>query len=93
MTTERKRHPMSFTAYTANKSYGVSITAGGVTYNFHVDRPEQVQYLINESTEVTAVEVIEQTHTHNDTTYRTMPLGEILTIARKGVYNPTASVV
>jgi hypothetical protein len=84
---------MNFTAYTANKSYGVSITAGGVTYNFHVDRPEQVQRLINESTEVTAVEVIEQTHTHTDTTYRTMPLGEVLTIAREGVYNPTASVV
>jgi len=76
-----------------SKSYGVSITAGGSTYNFHVGTPEQVQRIITESTEVTAVEVIEQTHTHNDTTYRTMPLGEILTIAREGVYSVTASVV
>lgn len=82
-----------FTAHRITKSYGVSITAGGVTYNFHVDRPEQVQRIITESTEVTAVEVTEQTHGNGETTYRTMPLGEILTIAREGVYAVTASVV
>lgn len=82
-----------FTAHRILKSYGVTITAGGATYNFHVDTPEQVQRIITESTQVTAVEVIEQTHNHTETTYRTMSLGEILTIARAGVYASTASVV
>lgn len=48
------------------KSYGVAITAGGVTYNFHLDTLTKVRELFAGSCDITAFTVYEQTDRHND---------------------------
>lgn len=60
------------------KTYGVAITAGGTTYNFHCDSAAKVRELVDGSTDVTALVVYEETHDYTTTTYRTMTDGEVL---------------
>lgn len=51
------------------KSYGVTITAGGSKYHFHVDRIKDVREVFTGSRYVTDFQVTEQTH---DTAGRTV---------------------
>jgi hypothetical protein len=59
------------------KTYGISITAGGVQYNFHVDRIKQVRELFTGSRYITEFTVVEQTHNHTAVEYRTMTDEEV----------------
>lgn len=59
------------------KSYGVSITAGGVEYNFHIDTIKQVRELFTGSRFITGFTVVEQTHNHTAIDYRTMTEAEV----------------
>lgn len=46
-------------------TYSVAITAGGVTYNFHLDTLVKVRELFAGSRDITAFDVYEQTARHN----------------------------
>jgi hypothetical protein len=54
------------------KTYGVSITAGGVSYNFHVDSIKKVRELFTGSRYITKFAVTEQTHEFTTFTSREM---------------------
>jgi VCBS repeat-containing protein len=58
-------------------SYGVTVTAAGTTYNFHVDNTAKVRELYQGSQQVTDFLVTEQTHEHTAVTYRTMSNEEV----------------
>jgi len=59
------------------KTYGISITAGGVQYNFHVDRIKKVRELFTGSRYITEFTVYEQTHNGTAMTHRTMTDEEV----------------
>lgn len=50
----------------AYNTYAVAITAGGVTYNFHLDNKDRVRELFAGSTQVTAMTIWEQTYRTNE---------------------------
>ena len=50
----------------AYNTYAVAITAGGVTYNFHLDSKDRVRELFAGSTQVTAMTIWEQTYRTNE---------------------------
>jgi hypothetical protein len=47
------------------KTYGVAITAGGVTYYFHCDTASKVRDLVNGSSQITKLIVTEETSTNH----------------------------
>lgn len=59
------------------KTYGISITAGGKNYNFHVDTVQKVRELFTGSHSITEFTVYEQTHKGTAMDYRTMTEAEV----------------
>lgn len=74
--TETTKEVHRMTAYAT--SYAVAITAGGTTYNFHVDSVEKVRRIFTESTEVQDFIVQEETHVWGEApTFRRMTDEEV----------------
>jgi hypothetical protein len=59
------------------KTYGISLVANGVEYNFHVDNTAKVRELFEGCNRVTRFDVVEQTHEGLHTEYRTMHYREV----------------
>lgn len=90
--TETTKEVHRMTAYAT--TYAVAITAGGVTYNFHLDTKAKVRDLFMGSSEVTALVVHEETHYYNERpNFRLMSDTEVQDIIWGRTAKTTASVV